>query len=453
MGGTRDRLKAWLSAALVCLAAPATAAAPASAAPATAAPAQPSYAPLNQPGPALTPSVAQLKASLSCEPSVKNANVEPVLLNPGTSTTATENFGWNWEPALQKLGIPYCAYDPPHQALGPVDVSGEYLVYAIRTAYALAGRPIAIIGHSQGGMSMRWALRFWPDTRKLVADVVGLEPSNHGTTILASPDCALLGCPAADWDQIYESPFIQALNSGAETFAGIGYTSTFSVDDEAVHPDSGPGNCSSCLSTGAGQISNVELQSVCPHDTAGHVEGGTTDPVAYAVGIDAITHPGPADPARISRSVCSELLMPGVLTPQSAAAGLTLLGPGLGSLGVIPGPLTNPISGAPVLHSAPALPCYVFADCAPSVPLNVTVTPRDATRDRRARLSVLVTATVSGITLPVPQATVSIGTGRALRTNGDGHAAATMTLGQAGRLLVTATDREYFAGHAIVRVR
>jgi phage FluMu protein gp41 len=31
--------------------------------------------------------------------------------------------------------------------------------------YAMARRQIAIIGHSQGGMSMRWPLRFWPDTR------------------------------------------------------------------------------------------------------------------------------------------------------------------------------------------------------------------------------------------------------------------------------------------------
>src|SRR6202034_90100 len=122
------RLGARLAAVFVCLAVPATAAA------------QASYGPLNQPGPALTPSAAQLKASLTCESSVKDAKVEPVLLNPGTSTTATENFGWNWEPALQKLGIPYCAYNPPEQALGPIDISGEYLVYAIRTEYALAGR-------------------------------------------------------------------------------------------------------------------------------------------------------------------------------------------------------------------------------------------------------------------------------------------------------------------------
>ena len=68
--------------------------------------ADPAYAPLNQPGPALSPTLAQLKASLSCEPGVAHAKTEPVLLNPGTATTPSENFGWNWEPALDMLGIP-----------------------------------------------------------------------------------------------------------------------------------------------------------------------------------------------------------------------------------------------------------------------------------------------------------------------------------------------------------
>jgi pimeloyl-ACP methyl ester carboxylesterase len=440
-GSSRSRLTVSLIAALACLAVPAVAGA------------QPSYAPLNQPGPPLSPSLAQLKGSLSCESSVKNAKVEPVLLNPGTSTTATENFGWNWEPALQKLGIPYCAYNPPEQALGPIDISGEYLVYAIRTEYTLAGRQIAIIGHSQGGMSMRWALRFWPDTRKMVADVVGLEPSNHGTTVITDEDCSALGCPAADWDQTYQSPFIEALNSGAETFARVSYTNTYSIDDELVHPDSGPADCSSCLSTGRGQISNVELQSICPLDTSEHVEGGTTDPVPYALGIDAITHPGPAAPGRIPKSVCDELLMPGVATPQSAQAGLALLEPGLGTLGILPGPVSNPVSGATVLHSAPALPCYVFADCTPSSPLKVAVTPHSVKAHHRARLTILVTATVSGITLPVPQATVRAGKGHALITNSDGTTTASMSFGKAGAVRITATDREFFDGHATLRLR
>ncbi len=321
------------------------------------------FAPLDQPGPALSPTAAQLRSSLSCEPGVRHARVEPVLLNPGTSTTPSENFGWNWEPALDKLRIPWCAYTAPDQALSRIDVSGEYLVHAIRTVYELAGRRIAIIGHSQGGMSMRWALRFWPDTRRMVADVVGLEADNHGTTVVTSSDCERLGCVPADWQQVSTSNFIKALNSHTQTFRGISYTELYSTHDELATPDSGPSHCTSCLSRGRGRIANVELQSICPADTSEHLEAGTTDPVAYALAIDAITHPGPANGARIPKSVCSQTLMPGVLSPESASAGLKALSAGPGSLGIFPGPVSNPFSHAPVLHSEPSLPCYVFAAC------------------------------------------------------------------------------------------
>ncbi len=420
---------------------------------ASAALAQPPFAPLDQPGPPLSPTPAQLKASLYCEPSVRGARVEPVLLNPGTSTTPTENFGWNWEPALDMLGIPWCAYTAPNQALNRIDVSGEYLVYAIRTMYALAGRRIAIIGHSQGGMSMRWALRFWPDTRAMVEDVVGLEPDNHGTTVIGPGLCATTGCPPADWQQISSSNFIQALNSGTETFPGISYTNLYSTHDELATPDSGPNDCTSCLSVGGGQISNVELQSLCPLDLSEHLAAGTTDPVAYALGVDAITHPGPADPARIPSSVCLQLLMPGVTSPESAAAGLGALEAGAGSLGIFPAPVPNPFSGAPVLYSEPALPCYVYANCPPVAGLQVKVTPGRAVRGRRVQLHVLVTADVSGVVLPVPGATVSLGNGRRWLTDSNGQVSVRWAFGKAGRQLVTATDPEYFTGTAIVRVR
>jgi pimeloyl-ACP methyl ester carboxylesterase len=410
-----------------------------------AAPAHVRYAPLNQPGPALSPTAAQLSASLHCEPSVRNARVEPVLLNPGTSTTPTENFGWNWEPALEKLGIPWCAYTAPNQTLNRIDVSGEYLVHAIRTMYKLAGRRIAIIGHSQGGMSMRWALRFWPDTRAMVEDVVGLEADNHGSTAATPGDCKFLGCPPADWQQISTSNFIAALNSRTQTFAGISYTELYSTYDELATPDTGPSHCTSCLSSGRGQIANIELQSICPHDLSDHLLAGTTDPVAYALGIDAITHPGPANPGRIPKSVCSQLLMPGVMSPASAAAALPSLEAGLGSLGIFPG-LPDPVSGAPVLYSEPTLPCYVFAACPPAARLRVSVTPRHAAV-RAVRLHILVTVDVAGVVLPVPGASVRVGGGH-LRTARDGRVNTTVAFARAGRWRIIAADLEYYRGTA-----
>ena len=55
----------------------------------------------------------------------------------------------------------------------------------------------------------------------------------------------------------------------------------------------------------------MPIQSICPVRVVDHYEA-LADAVAYAVVIDAFTHPGPADPSRIDRSVCGQLFLPGV---------------------------------------------------------------------------------------------------------------------------------------------
>ncbi len=323
--------------------------------------AAPRFAPLNRPGPALSVPAAKLKAALKCQSGVRNAKVEPVLLSPATGVTAKQNYSWNWEPALNKLHIPWCAYTAPFHTLGNIESSGEYLVYAIRTEHRMAHRKIAILGHSQGGMSMRWALRFWPDTRNMVTDVVGFDGSNHGTTAENQQICASQGCSPATWQQLAGSHFIEALNSRAETFAGISYTEIYTHTDEVVQPDSGPGraHCSSCVFTGKGKITNVATQQICPTDIYEHNAAGTVDPVDYALAVDAITHPGPAKTSRIPKSVCSQLYMPGV-NPANVSAELQILSAAPSLLSVPFGPIAKLI-GVPDLHKEPPLACYVFA--------------------------------------------------------------------------------------------
>lgn len=171
----------------------------------------PVFAPVDTPGPALTVTPAQLAAVLQCSKGVDHAAKAPVLLVQGTGATAKDNWSWTYEPALDKLGIPWCAVDLPDHATSDVQVAGEYVVAAIRDVHARAGRKVDIIGHSQGGMVPRWALRFWPDTRAMVDDVIGFAPSNHGTT-QAAAGCKD-GCAAADWQQSDTSNFMKALNS------------------------------------------------------------------------------------------------------------------------------------------------------------------------------------------------------------------------------------------------
>src|SRR4051794_2514836 len=176
-----------------------------------------SFAPPDTPGPALSVTAADLAAAMQCSAGVDGAKRAPVLLFQGTGATAKDNWSWTYEPALDQAGIPWCAIDLPDHATEDIQRSGEFVVAAIRAVHARAGRRVSLIGHSQGGMVGRWALRFWPDTRAMVDDVIGFAPSNHGTT---EADCSG-GCSAAGWQQSDKASFIKALNSYQETFPGI----------------------------------------------------------------------------------------------------------------------------------------------------------------------------------------------------------------------------------------
>ena len=316
------------------------------------------FAPLDRPGPPLSVPVAQLAAALHCSGSFTANRLEPVLLNPATGVTPEENYSWNYERAFNAQHRPWCAVTMPYDTLGDIQTAAEYGVYAVRHEYAMAHRRIAILGHSQGGMSMRWALRFWPDTRGMVDDVIGMAGTNHGSTVRSSCGNGLK-CPPASWQQAAGANFIEALNSGTETFAGISYTEIYTHTDEVVQPNTTAANSSSSLHIGAGQISNVATQSICPLDVYEHLTVGTIDPVAYALAIDALDHAGPANPARIGLGVCLRLYQPGVnpLNVQNYVQTLRAA-PGLLAVDFPNGNLV----GAPEVAAEPALRCYVFAD-------------------------------------------------------------------------------------------
>jgi pimeloyl-ACP methyl ester carboxylesterase len=307
------------------------------------------YAPPDRPGPPLSVAQGTLDASLQCKGNVA-AGPAPVLLVPGTAYSPNSDFGWTWEPALNKLGIPWCAVALPGNGMGDIQTAAEYVVNAIRSMRARAGRRIEVIGHSQGGMLPRWAFRFWPDTRGMVDDLIGMSPSNHGT--FDADAVCLAACPASFWQQRDVSDFTKALNSSAETFPGISYTVAYTRLDEVVLPNLSDKG-SSALHGGGGDIRNVAIQQVCPLDISDHLAIGTYDPVAYALAIDAITHPGPADPARLAGTgVCSKLLMPGV-NPLTFATDEASSVAGIGTS----------IAAAPLIPKEPSLRCYVTASC------------------------------------------------------------------------------------------
>jgi triacylglycerol esterase/lipase EstA (alpha/beta hydrolase family) len=320
--------------------------------------AAPTYAPVDRPGPRLTVPLPTLRAAVHCSGDLRHAKVAPVLLSPGTSATPEQNFSWNYERAFTAQRRPWCDVTMPAHTLGDIQVAGEYLVYAIRAMHATSGRRIAVLGHSQGGMSMRWALRFWPDTRAMVDDVIGMAPTNHGTTSGGNCREGMTSCPPASWQQAADSQFIAALNSRAETFAGISYTNVFTHTDEEVQPSDSAATASSSLHTGKGRITNVATQDLCPTDVYEHNLMGTVDPVVYGLVLDALTHPGPAVPSRVPASVCTEVYQPGIdpANPQNYLQPAQLAPAFVGIL--VPG---FNVSGADEVPQEPPLRCYVFA--------------------------------------------------------------------------------------------
>jgi triacylglycerol esterase/lipase EstA (alpha/beta hydrolase family) len=189
--------------------------------------------------------------------------------------------------------------------MGDIQIAAEYVVFGIRTLHARTAQQVSLVGHSQGGMIGRWALKYWPDTRRMVDDVVGMAPSSHGTQVaewMCNPDCA-----PAIWQQRADSAFMAALNDGPETWPGISYTVVYSRTDGIIVPAE-----SSRLTTGAGRIANIAIGEACPGRTVDHLGLGTYDPVTHALVVDALDHPGPASLSRFDTGACTKTFQPGV---------------------------------------------------------------------------------------------------------------------------------------------
>ena len=266
--------------------------------------------------PPLDVAPAQLRAALACPAAFTHPAREPVLLVHGTGLTPSQSWSWNYLKALPPRGFDVCTVALPDAALGDIQVASEYVVYAIERIHALTGRRVAVITHSQGGMEGRWAVRWWPAARADVADLIDLASPNHG--IAAADLCGDSGnCWPAVWQMRSNAAFIHALNSGGETPGAVSYTQVYSRSDELVEP-----SATAPLAGGA-NTSNVAVQDVCPGRVVHH-GGMLDDAVVFALVVDALTHPGPANLARLPRTVCAQALAPGI-TPADAAYGNALL--------------------------------------------------------------------------------------------------------------------------------
>lgn len=242
----------------------------------------------------------------TCQPSV--AHPYPVVLLPGTLTNVAES----WQalgPILANDG--YCVYGLSYgadtltaltggrvSAIGEIGQSAAQLAAFVTRVLASTGAAqVDIVGWSQGGMMPRQYLKF-DGGAPYVHDLVGLAPSNHGTTldglfalinsdtfIGLPPTTTLADCPACT-EQEVGSPFLQALNAGGDSVPGVTYTVIESKYDEVVTPYT-----SAFLSGPA--VTNITLQDQCPLDLADHL----AMPYDSAALQDVVNALGPGSPS------------------------------------------------------------------------------------------------------------------------------------------------------------
>jgi triacylglycerol esterase/lipase EstA (alpha/beta hydrolase family) len=224
----------------------------------------------------------------SCKPSASHPY--PVILVHGT--LANEAFSWQaLSPMLANAG--YCVYAFNYganssslgflYALTDIGSSaGELQAFVTKVLAATGAAKVDLVGHSQGGMMPRYYIKNLGGAAK-VNMLVGLAPSNHGTTIdgintllndftiMGIPITSLVGCISCT-EQVVPSSFMTALNAGGDTQPGPRYVVIESKYDEIVTP------YTSAFLTGP-NVQNILLQNQCPIDFIDHIGIGY-DPVA-----------------------------------------------------------------------------------------------------------------------------------------------------------------------------
>jgi triacylglycerol esterase/lipase EstA (alpha/beta hydrolase family) len=156
---------------------------------------------------------------------------------------------------------------------GRIESSAHQLAAFVRRVLtATHAAQVDIVGHSQGGMMPRYYIKFLGGAA-LVHTLVGLAPSNHGTTVnglfnlaKAFPGASRLvgsACPACG-EQEHGSAFLRQLGAGGDTVVGVRYMVIQSRNDEVVTP------YTSAFLSGPG-VTNVTLQRQCRRDHGEHL--------------------------------------------------------------------------------------------------------------------------------------------------------------------------------------
>jgi len=246
-----------------------------------------------------SPAASPPGANEPCQPSA--AHPRPVVLVHGTFADMSNS----WQalsPLLHNRG--YCVFALNYGAHNGSGAVGVYGIGDIRASAAqlstfvdqvlatTGAAEVDLVGHSQGGMMPRYYLKFLGGAAK-VHTLVGLSPSNHGTTVnglltlgsyFPGANSFFGACPACE-QQEGGSAFLAELNAGGDTVAGVDYTVIQTRYDEVVTP------YSSAFLSGPG-VTNVLLQNQCLLDLGEHL----SMPYDHIADADVLTALDPAHP-------------------------------------------------------------------------------------------------------------------------------------------------------------
>lgn len=240
----------------------------------------------------------------SCKPSA--AHPRPVVLVHGTFGNSVDNW-LGLAPYLVERG--YCVFSldygqlpgkPFFHGLGPIEDSAKQLAAYVDKVLAATGtEKVDIVGHSQGGMMPRQYLKFLGGAPKVNA-LIGIAPSNHGTTLSGLARLADQFPPIGDvvdeigpalLQQKEGSDFLKKLNAGGDTVPGVKYTVIATRYDQVVTPYKtqfldGP------------NVKNVTLQDLCPLNISEHLAVALADRMAWHETANAL------DPAHATPTTC-----------------------------------------------------------------------------------------------------------------------------------------------------
>ena len=239
----------------------------------------------------------------------------PVVLIPGTTEDAFTTWSY-YGPRMQAAGL--CVYtfnyNPmTHPLVEAVSTTGNIYSTAAFMAHfvdkvlkSTGADKVDLVGHSQGGGPLPRAYIKYYGGDKKVNHLIGIVPSNKGTSILGmekflnepgttantimSAGARYRNLESAP-QQLQGSTFLKDLNAGGMTAPGVKYTVIATRFDNRVFP------WTNALIPEPG-AKNIVIQDVCPLDHSAHTNI-TYDPMTYQVVANAL------EPQRATRVKCT----------------------------------------------------------------------------------------------------------------------------------------------------